>query len=393
MLELSVLEKDITQHSYFCLLDWLLAENHIAYSDYEAWRYCKLTTLDQQITLENSELIVLFETTEKYAKSLGLCNDLQDYYSWDSESLRLLSAANNKEKHKRLTQHWLRPQDLPQLDLFMDNSAAIAENTLADALAGRQWTQAKQNLKKLTELNPSHHRLGLYQDLLNYGEHMHANERIEKASIEGEFCGLQQEVSPLAKEILGNAARDYLAFAWRRIADNLIDVPFDPSLPKIHRSYALLQIPDWPAIEHDLVKNTQLYYLPELMETLSSSYFMQHQSAKAMLLWCAMVEKHPLYFEDAIERHKNHTTYPLWEKFWELNDGWPVSFFSAFILINEPGLIHYKDEIDMLESRNSRAIINLLQCRNAGENEIPARKQLQNVSPALLRLYLELRDR
>ena len=392
MLQLSSIEQAVTHHSYFCLLDWLLEENIIAYGDYEDWRYGKLATLEQQIQIDNTELNQLFLDAEKHAKSLGLCNDLQDYYSWHSEALQPLRTADNKDKHQHLSQHWLRPQDLPQLDLFMDNSAVIAENMLSDALAGRQWMQAQQQLAQLSALNPNHQRLGRYQDILNYGEHIQAMPKIETAEISAEFYGLQQEVAPLAKEILGAGARDYLAFAWRRIANNLANTSFDPAHPQIHRSYALLQIPDWQAIVDTLGNDEQRYQYPQLLETLSTSYAMQHKAAQALLLWCLLAEKHSDYFEEAIETQKSLPIFTLWDNFWELNDGWPSSFFTAFVLLKQPGLIHHKEECNQLESRSSQAMINLLHSRLSNENEIPAREQLQAVSPALLRLYLELRE-
>jgi hypothetical protein len=395
MLELSCIDQAVSDHSYFCLLDWLLAENLIAYGDYEDWRYSKLSTLDEQIKLDRAELDQLFQHTEALAESLGLSNELQDYYSWQSETQQALRAADNRDKHRQLTQHWLRAQDLPQLDLFMDNAAVIAENLLTDALSARQWTLAKQQLAQLGALNPNHRRLGRYQDILNYGEHMHARPQIETEVITGEFYGLQQEVSPLAREILGASARDYLAFAWRRLADNLAGSRFNPAHPQIHRSYALLQIPDWQAIEHILVDDSQLYQYPQLLETLSASYAMQNKSALALLLWCLLAEKHSDYFEDVIDKesNKDQPIYRLWDSFGELSDALPTSFFPAFVLLKQPGLTHHKEACGQLESRASQGMIHLLQCRLANENEISAREQLQAVSPALLRLYLELKYR
>ena len=391
-LTLSNVEKSVIHHSFFCLLDWLLTENIIAYADYEDWRYGKLSTLDNKISIDTKTLDQLFSDTEQHTKSLGLCNDPQDYYGWHSDALNPLRAANNKNTHQQLTQHWLRPQDLPQLDLFMDNSAVIAENMLCDALGGRQWTQAKQQLAQLSGINPNHQRLGRYQDILNYGEHMHAMDTIAATDIAGEFYGLQQEVCPLAKEILGNCARDYLGFAWRRIADNLSDSDFDPAQPKIHRSYALAQIPDWRAVEESLCHDPQCYLHPQLLTTLTISYSMQNQAAQALLLGCLLAENHVDYFEENITTFRDQPIFVLWESFWELNDGWPSTFFSAFVLLKQPGLIHHQQECEQLTNRASQAMINLLHSRLSKENEIPAREQLQAVSPALLRLYLELRE-
>ncbi len=389
MLEISSFERHLSQEGKFCLLDWLLSRNLLAYGDYEAWRLGSLKILDKQIDLEEVALAELMERTEKQAKALGLSSQPQDYYSWQEHSSAILCASSNKDIHQQLTQQWLRPQDLPQLDLFMDNSAVIAENRLLSALGGRQWQQAKQHLTQLTELNPSHQRLGRYQDLLNYGEHMQVNEIIDSDAISAELQGLEQEVCPLAKEALGASARDYLACAWRRIADNLQGMTFNAQQPHLHQSYALGQIPDWTALEQSLSEEPLLYQHPQLMEHLGTTYSMLKQGVKSLLLWCQMIAHHNDYAETVIEQHTEQAIYPLWQQFWELDDDWPTAFFPAFVLFKQPGLIHHLSEFPVLENPATQAMAKLLHCRQRGEDEIAAREQLQKVSPALLRLFLD----
>jgi hypothetical protein len=392
MLTISTLEDELSRHGKFCILDWLLAQNLLCYSDYEAWRYGNLETLDKKIDLDNDKLNALFMACEKHAKALGLTTQSQEHYSWRGHGGGILSTSNKRDTHKQLTQHWLRPQDLPQLDLFMDNSTVIAENTLLRALGGRQWQEANKQLQLLTQLHPAHQRLGSYQDLLNYGSHMQSAEQIDSPAIAAELQALQEEVLPLAKEVLGDHARDYLAFAWRRLADNLQSAAFDPAQPALHRSYALRQIPDWTALEHTLNNDPQRYQYPQLIEHLATSAAMLKQPAKALLLWCMLVEKFSTYADTALEENKDQTIYPLWQQFWDLNDGWPVSFFPAFVFLKQPGLIHHLETLPAFENRATLAMIVLLKCRQKRQDEISARETLQNISPALLRLYLQLRS-
>ena len=120
----------------------------------------------------------------------------------------------------------MKPQDVPQLDLFMDNTVVVTENQLRDALSSRQFDPARQQLTKLSKLNPEHPQLGCYQDLINYGRHCQSNSDIDQQQIAAEMAGLQQEVLPLARDVLGQSARDYIAFAWRRLADNMNNIIF-----------------------------------------------------------------------------------------------------------------------------------------------------------------------
>ena len=61
--------------------------------------------------------------------SVGLKREPQDFYGWDESGGRL-QASDRRERHEALSYHWLRPDDLPQQDLFMDNTAVVAENRL-----------------------------------------------------------------------------------------------------------------------------------------------------------------------------------------------------------------------------------------------------------------------
>lgn len=137
-----------------------------------------------------------------------------DYFGWDDNRTALL-VSESGALHQAIVSRWQRPRDVMQMDLFMDNSIVIAENDLGEALAARRWDAAAKALQRLTRLNPGHRQLGAYADVLNYGQHMQANMKLNMAAVAPELDGLQREVSPLAKELLRANARDYLAFAWR----------------------------------------------------------------------------------------------------------------------------------------------------------------------------------
>jgi hypothetical protein len=229
MLTIAIIDQQLSQQGKFCLIDWLLSENLLYYAAYEDWRYARLETLEPEIQVEPEALAELMGAAENHCRALELNREAQDFYRWDKRG-GLLLASDRHEHHDALTCQWLRSQDLPQRDLFMDNSAVVAENRLREALAGRQFDQAQQQLQQLVSLNSQHPRLGAYQDLINYGQHMLANQQIhDSEALAAELQGLQQEVLPLAQEVLGQGARDYLALAWYRLADNLGDRAFDPA--------------------------------------------------------------------------------------------------------------------------------------------------------------------
>lgn len=387
MLQLSTVEAELSRQGYFSLFDWLLNRSHLAYGDYEAWRYGRIETLDAQFEFSGKELDELVQTVQAHALSLKLISSAVDFYGWDGRRA-LLRVSESAERHQGLVLRWQRAQDIPQLDLFLDNTSLIAENTLGEALAGRDWEAAAASLQQLTRLNPGHRQLGAYADLLNYGRHMQANMLLSRDALAAELEGLQHEVSPMAKELLRSSARDYLAFAWRRMADNLQGSGFDPEQPQLHLSHALGQIPDWQKLELTLVADPQLYEHPQLLERLARCYSATGQQAKVRALWCLLFDYFPDYAESAVEDSQDQAICALWEGFWDIHDDWQPALFASFVLISEPGLLHHLHQYRSLADKVNLAAVDLLRYRASGENEAAARKKLQSLSPEMLGFYL-----
>ncbi len=389
MIDIASIEEYLSRQGRFCLIDWLLTDNLLHYSDYEAWRYGELKNLDDVLKLERKKLQVLIEHTDRYCEDLGLIAEPQEFFRWDGNHRVLLMASDNSERSHRLMQCWLRPQDRPQLDLFLDNSEQIAENAVLEALDTRRFELAQSQLQKLSELNPECTRLGGYQDLINYGLHICANPEIEEEAVEVELQGLQQEVLPLAQEILGSVARDYLAFAWRRLANAMQSMAFNPEKPWLHASSALLKIPDHAAVVEYLNDDPELYRQTTLLERLALSHSAMHRRENALILWCLLMELDTGFTEQALSRDCSNQVYTLWQDFWDFDDSWSSTFFPAYILIRHPGLLHYLERFQALQLSASKAALALLEKRSNGEDEISARQTLQTISPELLAVYLQ----
>lgn len=383
---LSDIEHALMQQGNFCLLDWLLHNNHIFYTDYELWRYGKVNYLEVKINLEADVFANIIESVNTLSENLQLESQQQEYYSW-LEQPRRLKISKNKDLERELTQRWVRPEDLPQMDLFMDNAAVAIENTLLETLAARQFDRAQIQLEKLTGLNPAHDKLGDYQDLLNYGHHM-LNHSIDQLSIGAEFEGLENEVTPLARTILRQGARDYLAFAWRRLAENLKVQVFDPIQEKHHSSYALMQIPDWRGALASLSEEAERYQQPTLLLRMAQCFEALKKTQQALLYWCLLMELNAEACESAIEAKISPVVWELWQDFWDVNEHFPLAFFPAYLFLRQPGLIHYLDEIPPLKSPAIIAVIDAIQARVKKEDEIPYRKKLQGISPMLLQLFM-----
>lgn len=386
MMTLLDIETALTEQGHFCLLDWLILQNHILYSDYERWRNGELKSLDAQIKLSSDKLAKINDSIASHSEKLLLKPQEHINYSWSSQP-QLIDISQDKVLDRQLSQHWVRPQDVPQMDLFMDNAAVIAENTLISALESRHFDQAQMHLDQLTQLNATHHKIGHYQDLIHYGHHMQG-QTIGKDAIEAELAGLEQEVIPLAKTTLRKAARDYLAFAWRRLAKGMTDKPFDHSQEKLHASYALMQVPDWQAALSCLLKEEGVYQQVTLVLRVIQCLEALKKPQQALVHWCLLMELDESACEESIEAKASPLIEDLWEAFWEISDDLPAAFFPAYLLLQQPGLIHHLQEIPPLTLPATQTVVAAIQARINKEDEVPYRKRLQEINPLLLKLFI-----
>ena len=390
MIDIAAIDQFLGQHGQFNLLDWLLENSYLAYSDYEQWRYGKQAVLTPLITLDKGTIKELAIQANKLCKKLKLCEEDQAYFAWDGQQHKHLRIDSDGALQEAFCKKWLRAQDVPQLDLFMDNSAIVTENKLCDALANRQFDVASSLIKELTTLNPNNHKLGGYQSLLLYSQHVTDNGDIAPEAVSAELAGLEDEVLPLAQNLLQRGARDYLAVAWKRMARNLETAPYNAEQPKLHSSYAIAQIPDWQTVTRQLLNQALTYEHCELLVRLADAFYYLNDLAKSRFCWVLAFERFPQQAEVLLEKNKPVSVLPLWEDFCDLNDAWPDVFFAGFILASEPSLIYQTEYFPTFSQSTTQLVADLMVKKMAGDDEISARQNIQNYSPALLRMVMSV---
>ncbi len=396
MVNISTIDQTVSEQGQFCLLDWLLQNNGIAYAVYEDWRYGRMANLESAMAITDDELQALMEQAQKYCQQLKLVAHPQEYFCWSGEQRHALHISANQTRHQQLGQRWLPPQDAPQLDLFMDNSATIAENTLLALLADRRVTQAQTALRQLAQFNTAHPKLGGYQDLINYALHAAESPEVPQDALLAEVLGLDHEVVPLAKELLGAQQRDFLAAAWRRLAAALsasaVDLPSLEAEPRLHYSYALQQIPDWAALHQQLSGDANLYQSPHLLARFAQACWHHQQTGLSVWLWGLLFERFSSAAETLLATHGRYLL-PQWDNFLDFDQDWPTDYFLGFLLIQQPGLIHLyqqlpRAELALIQLPANQALYALITARLANADEKSQREMLQRQSPALLRCYL-----
>ncbi len=392
-IDLQTIEHELRHKGSFCPLHWLLDCGLLPYGQYELWRQGQLDSLEPAIGCERGPLLALLQGARQLAQKLKLVAEPQHYHDWRPEHAgRELRLSRDRELTELLGQRWLRPQDAPQLDLFMDSGAASAENALIDQLADRHWAAAEEAYAAFCSIAPNNPGLGAYETLVLYGKHLAALPDVDAASAAEELSGLAEDIAPLARDLLGARARDYLAPAWQRLARGL-PTAFDLTQPELHPSHAWAQIPDWPQVIASINAVADYREQPELLRRLAEALHRCQQAEASLLVWGYLFERFAEAAEDAVETQAHEGLRQLWQHFADSEEPHPPAHFAAWLLLQQPGLVHRLDgaEYPVPAGAAAAAVAELLRCRSRGEDEVAARTALQQLSPGLLRAYLQRR--
>jgi hypothetical protein len=397
-IDIGAVDRTLAEHGSFTVLDWLLAEGLLAYADYSEWRDGHRPALDEALKLTSADVDSLLNEVDRHARALHLAAEPREIFSWSTSNPQALRASKRPEVHRRLIQQWRRATPTPQFDLFMDNAAASAERRLCETLGGLRLDDAARELDHLARLDPSNKSLGDYQDLINYGRHVQTSPGIDAQTLRAEMDGLEQEVQPLVRTLLGADARDYLALAWRRLAQGLSELPPQDTFDdRLHASHALTQIPDWAAARRCLEGEPRLLQQPAWLQGLARACRLTGQPELGLLWWLVCIDRHPQHSTAALEQCDDAVLQKLRSEYLDLEDrlqqDLPEIGFPGFVLLRRPGLSHHLSAVAPLEQPATLLILQLIEARRAGQDEITLRKALGKVDTTLLAMYLAIGGR
>ena len=387
-------------------IEWLLEAGHLQYSDYEAWRMGEIDNLEKHIDSPTKELINNLEQAERFCAKLGLIGETQDYRGWNQDnSFKELTLSQSPTLTKLLSKQWVRQDDIPQMDLFMDNPSVVTENKLIEALASRQWDNADKLVDQLYQQDANHAQLHGYEDLASFGHHTEAPIDAEPQNhletIDEERIGLEQEIIPLARQLLQQKSRDYLAPAWQRIAQSLEGQPYNIAYPQSHASYAWEQMQNWKAVKHSILSDDSYIHHGELLFRLSLAYHFLKERELSIITLIQLIDLKANHadseLDDSLENFLN--LYPdtnfiaSWQRFMDLEEEQPFIVFPGWILLNEVGLMHHIEptQIKPIKNPSFHAVYELLLANQNKSDieELEARKSLKNINELLLSLYLK----
>ena len=396
-IDIGAIDRYLAEHGSFTVLDWLLAQGTLPYAEYAAWREGRRETLDDAVPLPAADLDRLLAEADRGAKALNLAAEPQDLLAWAGSGAEPLRASKRAEAHRRLLQQWRRAAEAPQFDLFMDNAAGMAERRLCEAIGGRRYDEAARELDALSRLDPANKSLGSYQDLINYGRHAQAPVAVAAAELRAELDGLEHEVQPLARSLLAAAARDYLGFAWQRLAKGLGALPEEARDERLHPSHALAQIPDWEGVRASLAAEPRLLQSPRWMQRLARACRATGKAELGLLWWLLCLDRHAQDSAAILKQCDDPALLRLLGDYTDLEHRtqreMPEHGFPAFVLLRRPGLIQHLEALPPLQRAENRLVLQLIEARRQGADEIALRKALAEIDPALLAMYLDVRGR
>lgn len=399
MISIAEVETHLAETGQFAVTDWLLGQSHLQYGLYEAWRNGEVAFLDEALSWDAKTLETLVRDAQLVCEQLKLVAQPTEYFSWQGGAV--LSLSRSAATQAALARVWRRAEDLPQLDLFMDNTAVVTENRLQADLAARRFDEAEKTLEQLSRIHPSNSSLGAYKDLINYGHHITAERTVAPEVFKEELTGLLEEVAPLAKEVLKALSRDYLAYGWRRLARSAETLGLAASDWRCHPAFALAQIPDWQAVAVSLQADSLTWRQPELLCLFANAMFLGAAPQMGYLVWGQLAERFPDFIEQHIDRHPLATRHPLllelWDSFLAFDEQWPCQWFLGYLLIQRPGLVHLIEKMpvgcdEAVTNPVNRTLVNLVWARIREEDQKLYRAQLKSAAPALLRCYMNKRD-
>ena len=378
----------------FTVLELLITNGRLTYSDYERWRMGELEFLDQAFLGNPERIRTQLVSAIAYATKIGLLAEPQEFNGWNmGNQARILKMSADKTLHQQLCQRFVSKQDSPQMDLFFNSPATVLANSIIDALASRSVGDAQKYLDKLYQQAPNHAELAVF-DLLVDALSQSYNPVIDAGA---DLLKLQQLISH-TKRLLGTRSRDFLVPMWRRLAGELEGCTFSNSTPDLHGSYVLAQALDWPGVSKVILGEPGWQSYETLCLRLAESGYLRRQRSEALTAWCHLCWQ----FSISVPGLLDTGTWPdsnitnLWYQFCgledqlELAEALPTEYFPAWLLLVEPGLsLILKVDLPTVDTAAShvyRVTHHLADARRERDSprELELRKELQSRQPALL---------
>ena len=391
----STLDELLLEQGCYTPLELLLAEGRLLYGDYERWRNGEIALLEESLFGDPNQVEEILRLAEEYCAELGLVPERISYTGWGDDRRAEIRFSRHQEVDRRFRSRYRKPPNgHPQLDLFLDATGTTLVNGIAAALGEQNFAEARRLLEHLYQAEPGHCHLGALERLVEAGEHL---DQVPSDPI-ATLYKLRDELTPLARELLGGESRHFLTPQWRKLAETLGNRGFDPNRPEEHGSYAAEQAEDWPVVLSSVEQEREWHLQPALLRRHARACGRLHRVSEALADWFLLCWDHPDAAPNIGQDAEPHLRV-LWQRFSELEPELTVSEFPSWLLIEKPGLTHRspRPEMTISDSLPSSYPVTLALAEQGSKggpdtDSVELRRQLKNSSPTLFEHYMKRRS-
>jgi len=220
----------------FSVLNWLLREGYLDYNDYQKWRNGETPYLEDHFKATIQAIIADLEIAQRYAGRLKLESFRHLYASVDNQTLHFCRSPANE---LIFTTDYEPAQDRVQMDLFFDSAPACATNDLIRAIIDKRGDDVLCLMSQLKSLAPENHQK--FECLLALQDELTLSRKTSARKIKL----LLQTLTPLAFDVLGQFARDFLTPLWHMLSVEVADRHFDAESPEDHLSFTAFKGFQW----------------------------------------------------------------------------------------------------------------------------------------------------
>jgi hypothetical protein len=366
----------------FSPLNWMLSEGYLGYKGYQNWRQGKSEYLEDHFKMAITELVTTLERIQDYANFLGLEAIKHNYASTVGQTIYLCRSPQNE---LIFSTGYEPAQDRMQMDLFFDSAILCTEFNLIGAIIDKRSDDVSELLIKLETTSPEKHQQFL--QLLVFEENINHSRKASDIKIKA-----LQTLTPLAFEIFGRFAQDFLSSLWHKLSIEIADQHFNPDAPDYHLSYTAFKGFQWEKVISSIERESGWARQPVLLFRYAEACFKQNKEQFGIANWFKLFIFFPETAEQMIVSTCNRLIFSDWQCFSELDPELELSLFPAWVLMNRP-LLAKNSVISDINGNDSLQLIKNLVCndeRKIDEMAIHFRTQLKKSSPDLFVHYMRV---
>jgi hypothetical protein len=371
------------EEGQFSVLNWLLREGYLDYNDYQKWRNGEAPFLEDFFKAATPAIIADLDIVQRYAGKLKLETFRHSHTSFTNQTLHFCRCP---AKEIIFTTGYEPAQDRLQMDLFFDSAPVCAANDLIRAIIDKRGDDVLRLMSQLKPLAPEKHQKFAY--LLVYLEELESSSK----SSGGKINLLLQTVTPLAFDVLGPFAHDFLTPLWNMISVEIADRYFNAESPEDHLSFTAFKGFQWQQVLSSIVREADWIKQPVLLFRYGEACFKLNKELEGLESWIRLFLTFPEVAESLVESSCNRLLLADWRHFNELEPELEPVFFPAWVVLKKPALAKNAFTINCAGVDNGSL---QLICRLAGskynglnENIIKLRARLQQENPKLFVHYM-----